>query len=76
MDNYDLLAKKYIQMGKEFLSEYYDTYHGKTTGMDTDEDTKDENYRLNLENEILKDDSVSRCWWEKEDYGYTLWIEF
>lgn len=74
--NYEVLAKKYIGWGKEFLDEQYNSFEGKTTGMDTDEDTVDDKYRLKLKNEILKDKSVNNCWWQSESYGHTLWIEF
>lgn len=76
ISNVNDLARKYIGWGKDFLREQYGSYECKTTGMDIDEDTGDESYRESLKNEILKDESVSNCWWEKESYGYTLWIEF
>ena len=70
------LAKKYIKLGQEFLTQEYGSYEGKTTGMDVDEDTNDEWYRESLKKEILKDESIEKCWWVTETYGHTLWLEF
>ena len=70
------LAKKYIKLGQEFLTQEYGSYEGRTTGMDVDEDTNDELYRESLKKEILKDESIEKCWWATETYGYTLWLEF
>lgn len=74
--NVSFLAKKYIKWGQEFLTQEYGSYEGKTTGMDVDEDTNDEWYRDSLKKEILKDKSISQCWWVNETYGHTLWLEF
>ena len=70
------LAKKYIQSGHEFLTQEYGSYEGRITGLELDEDTNDEWYRDSLKKEILKDKSISKCWWVNETYGHTLWLEF
>ena len=70
------MAKKYIKWGQEFLTQEYGSYEGKTTGMDVDEDTNDEWYRDSLKKQILKDKTVSQCWWVNETYGHTLWLKF
>lgn len=76
MNNYVELAKKYVQMGKEYLTEEFGSFKGNITVMDTEEDTKDSEYRLSLRENILKEESVSSCWWQEENYGHTLCIEF
>lgn len=76
VSDYKGLAEKYVIMAKDYLIGEYGYYCDKTTGMDVDEDTKDDDYRLLLKNEILKDRSVKYCYWQAESYGYTLWIEF
>lgn len=48
MNNYVELAKKYVQIGKEYLNEEIGSFKGNVTVMDTKEDTKDSEYRLIL----------------------------
>lgn len=74
--NVSFLAQKYIKCGKEFLTQEYGSYEGRLTGMDVDEDTNNEWYRDSLKKEILKDKSISQCYWVNETYGHTLWLEF
>lgn len=70
------LANNYILLGKDWLIGEYGKYEGNTTGMDADEEANDKEIRLILQKEIEKDSSVSKVWWQKEHYGYTLWIKF
>lgn len=71
-----LLAKKYIKWGQDFLNKEHGSFKSLTTGMDVEEDTTNEEFRNSLKEEILKDSSVNNCWWEKENYGHTLWLSF
>lgn len=70
------LANSYVNAGKEWLINEYGDYHNKTTGMDIEEDTNDEDIRNELSTQIQKIDEVNSVKWVQEDYGYVLWIEF
>ena len=70
------LSIKYVECAKEFLIDEYDSYEGRTTGMDVEEYSRDKKYRAYLQDKILENESVTNCWWEEESYGYTPWIEF
>lgn len=74
------LAHNYIQSSKDWLIEEYGKYEGYTTGMDINEDSNNKDIRDSLQKEIERDNSVSKVWWEKENYGenygYVLWIKF
>lgn len=74
--NASFLAQKYIKCGKEYLIQEYGSYKGRLTGMELDEDTNDERFRDSLKKEILKHESIRKCWWATETYGHTLWLEF
>lgn len=74
--NITLLAKKYIKYGKAYLNKENGSFKSLTTGMDIDEYTSSEEFRNSLKEEILKDISVTNCWWEEEIYGHTLWLTF
>lgn len=76
MNNYEVLAKNYVQMGKEYLTEELGSFKGYVTVIDTYEDETDSEFRLNLKENILKEEIVNRCWWQEENYGYRLCIEF
>lgn len=70
------LANKYINMGKDWLLGEYGDYKGMLTGMDVDEDSKNDYYQKSLKQEIELHEEIEKTWWEKEKYGYTLWILF
>lgn len=70
------VAHDYIQSGKDWLIKEYGNYRGKTTGIDINEDSNDKEVRDSLQKEIEKDNLVHKVWWQKEDYGYVLFIEF
>lgn len=75
---YDLndLANKYLNCGMEWLTNKYGDYCDKSTGVDIEEDSSIEDFRLDISRILESDTRVYKAWWQKEDYGYVLWIEF
>ena len=72
MNNIKELSIKYINYGKEWLTDNYDSFKGLLTGMEIDE-TLTESERNDLKIELNKNEDIKNVTWEND---FTLYIEF